>query len=264
MPSIFDQRTICIIRHPLHIAFVLFCSCSMHVSHAAPSSTIGEVTCNAKWNELCEDKKILSMPENHRLCEHEITVTEKTGDASYQVVGSDDTSITIYFRAKGNLDRNKPQPASIKLDVHMKGVPVKESCAGDTTHPASTNTVTTHTATTPAVTPVEKAPSEPANTVTTPSASSPLPETAPSTHQNLQACACSQWLNWMNVERCLERGKGKEGVSCDSYPTSIQCVSSKAECQAIHKNDCPQVVGLNQSTSLKRLFIENSPYCLPQ
>jgi hypothetical protein len=208
----------------------------------------GTIKCTAEWNELCEDKKILSVPAHYRLCHHNIRVAEKTGDAGYQVVASDQSSITVYFRAKGNQDRFKPQGANIQLDVKLLGTKDTEACeesaakAQPVVEPA-----------TPALSP------PPAEIVLT-------PPPAPTANENIttpHACACSQYLNWIKVENCLAREKRDDRPPCDSYEVTIQCVASREQCRSLQKDNCPQVVGLNQSTSFKRLYIENSPYCQP-
>lgn len=217
-----------------------------HQSYADEKLISGTISCSAEWNELCEDKKIISVPEHYRLCHHQIVIAEKNGEASHQVVASDQSSITVYFRAKGNQDRHKPAGASIKLGVDLSGVKESETCED--------------------VAPVQAveipAPTPPNDSEVAKEMPAPTPEPEPKpVDAAMDACACSQWLNWMKVERCLTQEKRADRPSCDSYEVTIQCVTSKEECRSIQKDSCAQVVGLNQSTSLKRLFVENSPYC---
>jgi len=228
---------------------------SVAQSHADEKLIAGTVSCLAAWNEHCEDKKIISVPDRYHLCSHHITVSEKLGDANYQIVATDKKSITIYFRAKGNQDRLKPVGASIKLSVDLSGVKETESCeASDSTEK--------HAPAAPMITSskIIEAPAESADSIPT---SAPSPATAESVDAqiNSHACACSQWLNWMKVEHCLTKEQRSDRPPCDSYQVTIQCVKSKEECRALQKDSCPQVAGLNQSTSQKRLFVENSPYC---
>jgi len=225
--------------------FLLLLSLCFH-THANDKLIAGTISCSAEWNELCEDKKIISVPDNYRLCHHEIIISENSGDTSHKMVASDQKSITVYFRAKGNQDRSKPKGAFVKLNVELSGVKDTEACENITpiktpelSAPISSNTP-------------ELSQETPAST------SEPL---SVDTASNVHACACSQWLNWMKVEHCLSKEQRSDRPPCDSYEVTIQCVNSKDECRSIQKENCPQVVGLNQSTSLKRLFIENSPYC---
>jgi len=210
--------------------------------HANEKLISGSIKCSAAWNELCEDKKIISVPDNYRLCHQEISIAEQSGDASYQVVATDSTSITVYFRAKGNQDRLKQKGAAIKLNVGLFGVEKTDTCE-ESTAVAMPGSTEPEISITPAA-------SIPDNSITN-----------AATQENPHACACSQWLNWMKVEQCLSRPQRPDRPPCDSYEVTIQCVSSKDICRNIQKDNCPQVVGLNQSTSLKRLFIENSSYC---
>jgi len=239
-------------RKNLIVLLVFF---SIVKSHADEKLIAGTVSCSAAWNELCEDKKIISVPEHYRLCGHHIAVSEKLGDASHQIVASDQKSITIYFRAKGNQDRFKPVGASIKLNVDLSGVKDTESCdeSGSTEKQVPTTPITTPSKT--IEDPVE-------STNPTPT-SAPTPATVETVDAkiNSHACACSQWLTWMKVEHCLTKEQREDRPPCDSYQVTIQCVNSKEECRALQKDSCPQVAGLNQSTSQKRLFVENSPYC---
>lgn len=233
------------IKHFL-IFFIIF---YFFQANADEKLIAGTVSCSVQWSERCEEKKIFSVPENYLLCHHTIVIAEKAGDASHQVVASDQSSITVYFQAKGNQDRFKPTGASIKLNIELFGVKKTESCKENVLAPIKNPEV-------PALAPAN-------DTKIVDTAPAPVPAKPTDDLANTHACACSQWLNWMKVERCLAQEKRADRPPCDSYEVTIQCVSSKEECRAMQKDNCPQIVGLNQSTSLKRLFIENSPYCQP-
>jgi hypothetical protein len=227
----------------------MFFLLSLSPAYANEKLIAGSINCTAEWNELCEDKKIISVPEKYRLCYHDIVIASQAGDANYQVVASDQKSITVYFRAKGNQDRSKPSAASINLNVALFGVKDTDSCDD---LPAPTKPVIS-------VSPASL-PSPDIETINTSTAAPETPVDAPT---KVHACACSQWLNWMKVEHCLTKEQRADRPPCDSYQVTIQCVTSKDECRAIQKDNCPQIAGLNQSTSYKRLYIENSPYCQP-
>lgn len=226
---------------------LLFFLLSSYQVHADEKLIAGTISCSAEWNELCEDKKIISVPAHYRLCHHEIVIEKKSGEASYQVVASDEKSITVYFRAKGNQDRIKPSGASINLSVDLTGVEETETCE-ESISSATEN-------------PVAAAPVAAPSNIVEMSKEITTTESVDTAQIKIHACACSQWLNWMKVENCLAKEQRGDRPPCDSYEVNIQCVTSKDECRSIQKDNCPQVAGLNQSTSQKRLFVENSPYC---
>ena len=88
------------------------------------------------------------------------------------------------------------------------------------------------------------------------------PEAPANTLPKIHACACSQWIDAGKVTSCLELGSGRDKTSCDTFAAAIQCVTSREDCRAIQQDTCYQVMGLNQTTSQKRIFVSDSPYCI--
>jgi len=222
-----------------------------------PEVAVGTISCKAEWNEFCEDQKKISVPDGHKLCKNTITEKEKTGDSSYEVVSTDNQSVTIKFHAKGNRDRFKQQGASIVLGVSLLGVRENVDClSGLTNNPV----VMPKTE----IQPEPKPAPVPESTGKTQAATVDNPVVAPANELKPHACACSQWIDADKVFSCLTRGHGRDNASCDSYAATIQCVASKEECHESQVENCPQVMGLNRTTSNKRLFVIDSPYCQPK
>jgi len=228
-------------------------------SYTPPEVATATLSCKAEWNQFCEDQKTIKVPEGHKLCKNTVTAKEQTGDSSYEIVSTDSHGVTVKFHAKGNRDRVKQQGASILLNISLLGVREHVDCVSG---------VTAKPATTPAAEPnaVVVAEKKPAPTIEkTAEIATPTPaaKTAVATPQEAKpdACACSQWIDADKVFNCLANGHGRENAKCDSYATTIQCVTSKDECRESQKENCPQIAGLNQTTSKKRIFVPNSPYC---
>ncbi len=233
-----------------------------------PEVAAGTVSCKAEWNQICEDQKTIKVPEGHKLCKNTVIAKEKNGDSGYEIVSTDNKGITVKFYAKGNRDRFKQQDSSIVLNILLLGVRENVDC---------TSGVVTKAITTPVSEPkvaaiVEKnsAPAietktevKPAETAAPTSAASTATSTITPTTQDPKphACACSQWIDADKVFNCLANGHGRDNAKCDSYATTIQCVTSKDECRESQKENCPQIAGLNQTIAKKRIFVLNSPYC---
>jgi len=232
------------------------------VSYTAPEVTLGSLHCKAEWNEFCEDQKIVQVPDGYRLCKPDITVNEQLGDSHYEITHTDEHGITVSFNAKGNRDRLKPQGAVIDLAISLKGVRNDDDCAGGKVRivPTATNIDKNP--------PPEPPPSSPeifaarstpnaAEIATHPAA----PANTESSGAKVHACACSQMLAAEKLSRCLAYGETREHASCDTLGASIQCVASKDECHELQNNSCYQMLGINQSTSQKRVFVPDSIYC---
>jgi len=232
----------------------------------APEVAVATISCKAEWNQFCEDQKTIHVPDGHKLCKQIVTAKEQTGDSAYEIVSTDNQGVTVKFHAIGNRDRNKQQGASIVLNVSLLGVRENVDCnsgaAAKSSVVTSAPVAAAPTSTSPAPAsqasaPVEtKAPATPASSekTTRTTTSEPRPH----------ACACSQWIDADKVFNCLANGHGRDNVTCDSYATTIQCVTSKDECHESQKENCPQIAGLNQTTSRKRIFVPDSPYCQKQ
>ncbi len=73
------------------------------------------------------------------------------------------------------------------------------------------------------------------------------------------ACACSPWIYASEAQECLSKGK-----KCEKMQADVHCVTDKTSCRDIQRKTCPNVVGLDQSKSNKRLYITDSPHCAAQ
>lgn len=234
--------------------FMASVSCAGAFANEARELALGTLSCKAEWNEFCEDQNTVSVPEGHKLCKHNITVKQQSGDSSYSLVSTDTKSVTVKFSAKGNRDRFKQQSAHIVLEVALLGVRDDKTCV--TGEVASTAALPTSQ---PAPQPLARAVTE---TTTVAPEEKITPATAPAiTLPKVHACACSQWIDAGKVTNCLQQGHARDNVSCESFSTTIQCVTSRDECREIQKDDCYQVMGLNQTTSQKRIYVADSPYC---
>jgi hypothetical protein len=243
------------IYHPIAAAIFIASICISAIANEPKEVAIGTLSCKAEWNEYCEDQNTVSVPEGHKLCSHAITVTQQTGDSAYSLVSTDAKSITIKFSAKGNRDRFKQQSANIMLRVSLLGVRDDNECVpGSAVKPSPTPKY-------------EPKPEPPAETTATTSQAAPEVKVAPAQEvivnapPKVHACACSQWIDAGKLTNCLEQGHARDNVSCETFVATIQCVSSRDECRAIQQDSCYQVMGLNQTTSQKRIYVADSPYC---
>lgn len=268
-------------------AFIIFFSTSALPDSAGAATTnevkeiaVGTLSCKAEWNEFCEDQNIVSVPAEHKLCNYTIKATTKLGDSAYQFVTADKQSVTVKFSAKGNRDRFNQQGAHIVLTVSLFGVRSDASCPGDPVAPPAVAATATPAAAAvnppPAPAAIPTPALAPAPTPTTTDNNSPAviegkapstvvtPTIPASTLPKVHACACSQWIDAGKVTSCLELGLGRDKVTCDTFSAAIQCVTSREECRNLHQDTCYQVMGLNQTTSQKRIFVSDSPYCINQ
>jgi len=253
----------------LSVIFFIIFNASLQASQDTPTFTppevaIGTFSCKAEWNQFCEDQKTIKVPEGHKLCKNTITVKEQMGDSSYEIVSTDSQGVTVKFHAKGNRDRIKQQGASIIFNISLLGVRENVDCISGAMKKPS---VAINPAPEPKAAVIAekitetKIEAKPAEATTLAPAPIVSPTTAITQEQKPHACACSQWIDADKVFNCLANGHGRDNVKCDSFSTTIQCVASKEECHESQKENCPQIAGLNQTTSKKRIFVLNSPYC---
>lgn len=245
----------------------------------APEISVATLACNAQWNEACEDRKIVTVPAGHKLCSHEITVTRQEGDSSYQDEGASNNTVTVHFSAKGNLKRLDQKGAAIELKVSMHGVRENENCDGTPASPAvatpaATNQPGTAIVATPTpITQNEAEHKEPehkeadqaeAHYVFGPRKEKKEQFNNPELKGGAKphACACSTWIDAIKVNNCLVVGHGRDNVDCSTFQASITCVNTRDDCRALWKEFCPEIAGLDQTASKKRIFVENSAYCV--
>jgi hypothetical protein len=227
-----------------------------------PEVTVGSIHCKAEWNEFCEDQKTIQVPDGYKLCKNTVTVKEKSGDSAYEITDTNTTGITVKFNAKGNRNRLKPEGAVIDLSISLQGVRIDDDCSGNvmikptasnvdapTPQAAATTAVPLMTNMMPKIAPKTEAPVAAAKSLHA------------SSEPNINACACSEWMQADKVTSCLIHGYGHDKISCDTLPASIQCVASKDECHDVQKENCPEVLGIDKTLSRKRLFVPDSPYC---
>ena len=273
-----------LIQRPAFLYVLALLATAVHCEEAAapqaappkifpPEIVTATLACKAQWDEACDDKKIITAPPGHKICQHEVTVVQQSGDSQYQEAASDEKSLTIGFSAHGNLKKKDPKGADIQLQVVLRGVRETESC-----DMAAPKAVATATAATPATATNTPAPAETKPTAVTVTEQKVVVEAAPAPEPaqeetkpapvsyhgpKVHACACSAWIDAMKVHECLVIGHGRDNKDCGTFQTSIICVTGKDECRDLQKEFCPQIVGIDQTNSKKRIYVENSPYCQP-
>jgi len=227
-----------------------------------PEVTVGSIQCKAEWNEFCEDQKIIQVPDGYKLCKNTVTIKEQSGDSTYAITDSNNSSVTVKFSAKGNRNRLKPEGASIDLTVSLQGVRSDDDCAGNAAIvPKATNIDP------PKPEPAMTAPPAPANefiSLALKARVTPPPPPKPvtlSAGAKINACACSQMIDADKVTRCLTYGQTRDKSSCDTLGASLQCVASKADCRELQKQGCVPVLGIDQTNSQQRIYVPESPYC---
>ena len=95
---------------------------------AHPELGRANLLCSAKWDELCEDKKIIAAPSGYQLCRNEVSTLFNKGKTEVHTVEVTDKHVTVYFKAEGNNDRFKKQGADIQLTVTLYGTRSDTPC----------------------------------------------------------------------------------------------------------------------------------------
>lgn len=110
------------------LLIALLLTTSVAFSFTPPEVASGTFSCVAKWDEQCEDSQSVSVPQGYKMCSHKVDVTEQTGDGDYAIVSSDEASLNLTIRAKGNLDRIRQKDSSISIRIALLGVRTDEEC----------------------------------------------------------------------------------------------------------------------------------------
>ena len=99
-----------LIQRPAFLYVLALLATAVHCEEAAapqaappkifpPEIVTATLACKAQWDEACDDKKIITAPPGHKICQHEVTVVQQSGDSQYQEAASDENKVKSAWQA---------------------------------------------------------------------------------------------------------------------------------------------------------------------